>query len=53
MKKTIYTTLVLGVILLFASCQKENGEIQRPETKSPDFTAYVESATKTVFMKNK
>ncbi len=49
MKKTIYTTLVLGVILLFASCQKENGEIQRPETKSPDFTAYVESATKTVF----
>ena len=49
MKKTIYTTLVLGVIPLFASCQKENGEIQRPETKSPDFTAYVESVTKTVF----
>ncbi len=48
MKKVFYATLALGA-LIFASCQKENGEIQRPETKSPDFTAYVESATKTVF----
>ena len=49
MKKHFISIVAAIAALSAVSCQKENSEVQLPATKGPDFTAYVEGATKTVF----
>lgn len=49
MKKRFFSILAAIAALSAVSCQKENSEVQLPATNGPDFTAYVEGATKTIF----
>ena len=49
MKKHFIPIVAAIAALSAVSCQKENSEVQLPATKGPDFTAFVEGATKTVF----